>query len=71
LIDVYWFKEGDDDTDALETNDKYEVTEQDGKHSLEVFFTTPDDNGQYLCLAKNDTTSSHWLFGLNVEGKNQ
>lgn len=68
LPDVYWFKEGDNDTDAIETNDKYEVTTDDSRHTLEIFFTTPEDSGQYLCLAKNDVTSSHWLFGLTVEG---
>lgn len=68
VTDVYWFKEGVDDTDAIESDDKFEVTSQEDRHSLEIFFTSSQDNGQYLCLAKNDVTSSHWLFGLTVEG---
>lgn len=67
--DVYWFKEGVEDTDAIESDDKYEVTSQDDRHTLEIFFASAEDSGQYLCLAKNDVTSSHWLFGLAVEGK--
>lgn len=69
FADVYWFKEGKNDTDAIETDEKYEVVCDGDRHSLEIFNASPDDSGQYLCLAKNDSTSSHWLFGLQVEGE--
>lgn len=65
---MYWFREGEDDSVTIESDEKYEVLSQNDNHTLEIYNITKDDHGQYLCLVKNDTASSHWLFGLRVEG---
>lgn len=69
VTDVYWFKEGENDSVAIECDEKYEVVTRDDSHYLEIYDVTEADYGQYLCLAKSDATSSHWLFGLQVEGE--
>jgi len=66
--DIFWFKDTDDETDSLEPGEKYEMTSEEDKHTLEIFFTTVADAGQYICIAKDDVSSSHWLFELTVEG---
>ncbi|XP_067930969.1 uncharacterized protein [Watersipora subatra] len=66
-IYVYWFKEGEDDADSIETNEKYELSSDGNNHHLEVFYVSGEDEGQYTCVARGEATSSYWLFGLTVD----
>ncbi len=53
----------------LEIDDRYEISMKNDKFTLDIFNTTPDDAGQYLCIAINETGQTHKSMKLYIKGK--
>lgn len=65
--DVFWYRDTSS-VQQLEDGEKYETLNQGNKYSLEVFNTTPEDVGQYMCIVISELGQSYWTFGLQVTG---
>ena len=53
----------------LEDDDHFEISEgPTGTHTLTLYNTTHDHQGDYFCIAVNDNGQSHHSFKLFVKG---
>ena len=63
--DVYWFREG------VRVHEDWMhkiVINEEGINSIIIEAVTPQDAGQYLCIARNRAGEDRFNVGLNVLG---
>ncbi|XP_077997812.1 CAVP-target protein-like [Glandiceps talaboti] len=61
---IRWEKEGE----ALETGERYEIFEEKGVYTLEIYDTDVFDSGTYSCIATNSVGSVSCSCNVTIEG---
>ena len=55
---------------TLKNDSHFNISANDGQHTLTIAGAGPDDSGVYKCVANNPTGTSTWTYNVNIEGEN-
>lgn len=53
----------------IEDDDHYELSDNNGRYTMDIYNVTSGHQGAYLCIAVNDNGQSHHSFKLRIKGK--